>query len=611
MKRIPILMAISIFLCSTASAFQDGGGISAKNPKPLQSPPSAPKLTVEPQKESQSSPAAKPPMPVKLTARDMQIIFQELVPPQKQQQIASDPEGKKKLVSEIKKLLAVAHVAEQEGYAERPDIKSQLSFQQELDLSNAYRKKNADAKASDQEVNAYLLAHPKDFDDFLQSNPRFEEQAQGPQRDKLKRQYGEFKVIAERARKEGVDRDDATRLQMILDQAQVLAAAYISELQKDADKLVSGAEVNKYYQDHLADFDEVRVRHILIGTQPEEEHADDNDAVDNKKGKDKKPVAKPQVLNKEEARKKAQLLLDRVRKGEDFAKLAKENSDDPGSKDNGGEYDFFGRDKMVPEFEKAAFALKPGEVSGLVETQFGFHIIKLEARRTSPLPASDQNLRQQITSTLLHEKIEARISEIANKSTVVVPEDFDTTPKPGAPPPKSKTNPVGDAQQMGRDPKIDSDTPGRAVDSSPVPTVKDVGQSLTAFRGKVVILNFWATWAGPCRVQILALVALQDKYRDQGLELVGVSIDPIAPRGNSGGAPAVAPFVKANGINYHVWMVDNAEAFAGYDLSQGIPLTYVLDREGSIVKKYVGTRSMTIFEDTIKPMLNKPEGIKQ
>lgn len=378
---------------------------------------------------------------VKLSAHDMQVIFQELVPPQKQQQIASDPEEKKKLVAEIKKLLAVAQVADQEGYAEHPDIKAQLSFQQDMDLNNAYRKKNTDAKASDEEVNAYHLAHPKDFDDFLQGNPRFQQQAQGPQRDELRKQFGEFKVIAERARKEGVDRDDATRLQMILDRAQVLAGAYLSELQKNADKLVSDADVEQYYNDHPSDFDEVRVRHILISTQPKEEAEDEagaKDAKDSKDAKDKKPVEK--TLTKDEARKKAQDLLDRIRKGEDFAKLAKENSDDPGSKDKGGEYDFFRRGKMVAEFDKAAFALKPGEVSDLVETQFGFHIIKLEERRTAANPSADQKVRQGIVDKLKQEKLEQQIAQIAKDSTVVVPEDFDTTPKVASQPQTSSVD---------------------------------------------------------------------------------------------------------------------------------------------------------------------------
>ncbi|MFY9571860.1 MAG: hypothetical protein WAV20_10715, partial [Blastocatellia bacterium] len=255
--------------------------------------------------------SASTPKTVKLTARDMEVIFQELLPPQKQQQIASSPEEKKNLITEIKKLLAVAQVAEQEGYAQRPELVGQLSFQQDIALNNAYRKKNADAKVSDEEINAYHQAHPKDFDDFLQNNPRFQQQAQGPQREDLKKQFGEFKVIAERARKEGLDRDDVTRLQALLDRSQTLAGAYLSELQKNADQLVSDAEVEQYYNDHPTEFDEVRVRHILISTQPKPDADADHqdDAKPNKDGKEKKEADKPKALSKDEARHKAQLLL--------------------------------------------------------------------------------------------------------------------------------------------------------------------------------------------------------------------------------------------------------------------------------------------------------------
>lgn len=397
------------------------------------------------------------PKTVKLTAHDMQIIFQELVPPQQQQQIASDPEERKKLVADIKKLLAIAQVAEQEGYAEHTELKTQLSFQLDRALNDAYRKKNPDAKVPDEEINAYYASHPKDFDDFLQGNPRAAQQAQGPQRDELKKQLGEFKVVAERARKEGLDREDLTRLQILLTRSQALAGAYLGDLQKNADKLVADGDVEQYYKDHPADFDEVRVRHILISTQPKPENEDESDAKDAKdpkdpkdpkdsKGtKDKKPADKPKVLTKDEARKKTQDLLDRARKGEDFAKLATENSDDPGSKDKGGEYDFFGHGKMVPEFEKAAFALKPGEVSDLVETQFGFHIIKLEERRAAASPDADEKVRQQIVEKLKQEKLEARIEEITASSDVVVPEDFDTTPKVAAQPQTSSAAPASQA----------------------------------------------------------------------------------------------------------------------------------------------------------------------
>jgi hypothetical protein len=380
------------------------------------------------------------PRTVKLTAQDMQIIFHELVPPQQQQQIASDPGEKKKLVADIKKLLAVAQIAEQEGYADRAELKNQLSFQLDRALNDAYRKKNPDAKVGDDEINTYYASHPKDFDDFLQGNPRAAQQAQGPQRDELKKQLGEFKVVAERARKEGLDREDLTRLQILLTRSQALAGAYLGELQKNADQLVAAADIEQYYKDHPADFDEIRVRHILVSTQAQ---PDAEIEPETKDPKDKKPTEMPKTLTKEEARKKSQELLERARKGEDFAKLATENSDDKGSKDKGGEYDFFGHGKMVPEFEKAAFALKPGEISEPVETQFGFHIIKLEERRTAPSPGADEKVRQQIVEKLKQEKIEARIDEITASSDVVVAEDFDTTPKSGQPQTSSATPTVG------------------------------------------------------------------------------------------------------------------------------------------------------------------------
>jgi parvulin-like peptidyl-prolyl isomerase len=89
----------------------------------------------------------------------------------------------------------------------------------------------------------------------------------------------------------------------------------------------------------------------------------------------------PELDTSKKKRAEAEDVLKRARAGEDFAKLAKEFSSD-GSKEKGGDLGWFGPGDMVPEFEKAAYALKPGEISDIVQSQFGFHIIKLEERKT-------------------------------------------------------------------------------------------------------------------------------------------------------------------------------------------------------------------------------------
>ncbi|HMG36887.1 MAG TPA: peptidylprolyl isomerase [Blastocatellia bacterium] len=361
------------------------------------------------------------PAPLKLTAHDMELLYNELLPPEKQQEIANSPEEKKKLVDDLKRLLSVARRAESEGYADRPDVQTQMSFQRDFVLYNSYRKKNPDAKASDEEVNQYLSSHPKDFDDFIKSNPRFETQAQGPQREGLRRQFGELKVLAVKARQDKLDQDELTKLQLMLDRSQSLYSVYVDDLQKTLDK-VDDAEVEQYFNQHTADFDEIRVRHILVSTRPQA-------ADDEEEGKKPEDNAKPKQLTDEEAKKKAQDLLNRVRTGEDFAKLAEQYSDDPGSKSRGGEYDFFSKGRMVPEFENAAFALKPGEVSDLVKTAFGYHIIKLEERRTVQPPSQDQKVKQQIIEKIKDDRIQERLKEIAQDPSVTVAEDFATTPK--------------------------------------------------------------------------------------------------------------------------------------------------------------------------------------
>lgn len=123
---------------------------------------------------------------------------------------------------------------------------------------------------------------------------------------------------------------------------------------------VSDSELQKEYQDSIDSFrtpERVRVRHILIKTQ----------------GKPKEEAPKLKA--------KAEELLKEIKSGADFAELAKKNSEDPGSAVKGGELGFITRGQTVPNFEKAAFSLRPGETSGVIETEYGYHIIQVEEKQ--------------------------------------------------------------------------------------------------------------------------------------------------------------------------------------------------------------------------------------
>lgn len=105
--------------------------------------------------------------------------------------------------------------------------------------------------------------------------------------------------------------------------------------------------------------------------------------------------------------------------------------------------------------------------------------------------------------------------------------------------------------------------------------------SLAALRGRVVLLNVWATWCHPCREEIPALQQLHEQYSPRGLELVGVSVDNRADR------PGVVDFAREYGMTYAVWL-DPDERVSSTFRTHGVPSTFLIGRDGTILWKHVG-----------------------
>ena len=118
---------------------------------------------------------------------------------------------------------------------------------------------------------------------------------------------------------------------------------------------------------------------------------------------------------------------------------------------------------------------------------------------------------------------------------------------------------------------------------------------LAGFRGKAVLLNFWATWCGPCKIEMPWLVDLQKKYGPQGLQIVGVAMDDTSDK-------EIADFTHKMGVNYVVLKGTEkvGDLYGGVDR---LPLTYFVDRSGKVVDEIVGLRSASDIEDAIKKTL--------
>lgn len=360
--------------------------------------------------------------PVELTAEDMTLLAEDQAP-QMRARLATDEQARKDFAKGVRQLLAVAEEGEAHGVGNDPEMKRQLDFQRANVLAQFYFQNLGESgpNITDQEVTDYFKqpANEQRFqqlvEDAKKQDPQFAAQAQSKEQlDALKQRVGRVFLAEQKAVQQGLDKKPDVRLQVLLQHARAVASKYASDIKLQDKMKASDDEVTAYLAAH------------------------------------------PEMDTDKIQRAKAEEVLKRVRAGEDFATLAKEFSTDPGSKDKGGDLGWFGTGQMIAEFEKAAFALKPGEVSDVVQSPYGFHIIKVEERKTETKDGKPQEMvharhilfseasgdspfgppqtsRSKAKSALEKEKADKILDEIVARSHVKVADNYTVKPPEQSP----------------------------------------------------------------------------------------------------------------------------------------------------------------------------------
>jgi len=398
-------------------------------------------------------------VPTKLGKEEMEILLKDFSPIQLKQ-ISEDPEQKKMLVDNIKELLAIASQAQKEGVLKDPGVQSELESIDASILAVSYDRKLNEGKEPGAPFGQITEEQVKKFWDATDTPKTFWDSV-GLGENNAESRKKKFQDFIDRklamARKSGQIPEDKKPSEEELKQARDAFAKtriYYNEAKRKIDNVNSLPEAEK------KDWLEFKKKYELHSKLQMAQFVTQKYVQDvlNKKFEvtdkeiDKYVKEHPEMSNADEKLKKAREVLDKINSGGDFAALAKEFSEDPGSKDKGGLYEGVAKGQFDPAFEVAALSLKPGEVTKEpVKTNFGYHIIKLvkknEKKDAQGNPQETYDVRHILFSTMIKdpedplgkeqpvevfvktklekEKQEKTLQEIKTKNPVEVADNFE------------------------------------------------------------------------------------------------------------------------------------------------------------------------------------------
>lgn len=274
-----------------------------------------------------------------------------------------------------------------------------------------------------------IVIKQSEFESALKTLPaEYQSYAMGPGKKQFGEDYLRMKMLAQMGYKAGLQNDPAVQQQLALMKDNLVANAQLSQIDKSV--TLSDADLQKIYDENKKDYEQVKAKHILIAF----------------KGSPAAQAGKPE-LTEDQAKAKAEELKKQIEGGAKFEDVAKKESDDTGSGANGGELGAFGHGQMVPEFEKAAFDAKVGDVIGPIRTQYGYHLIRVESHEYTPFAGVKANIEKKEHQKAVQAKLEAIKDEskpVFNDAYFAPPPPPAAAPAEGAAPAPATAKPVSE-----------------------------------------------------------------------------------------------------------------------------------------------------------------------